>query len=373
MQTLALTWRPKTFDDLVGQPAVQIILRQMIKVGKVPSALLFDGCRGTGKTTTARILAAALNCHADTKPCGTCPSCTAVFDGSSMDVVEIDAASNGLVDDIRALRQQVMYRHAGDHRIVILDEAHSMSTAAFNALLKTLEEPPPHTHFILLTTEPAKILSTVASRCIPFTFQRLTVADITCRLAHIAHAEGYPVEHGLLQLLAERADGAMRDAIMLLDQVAHTGMTTAEQYQRLLGHTDHAPAILNAITSGDLPGAFTKLDEALTRVADADTIAANAIGCLRDVLVLRSGGEINKSGIALAARQNLALALETPLVVAALTKVLWPLKTQIRLGDARSSLELVIVMLSEIFAPATARPTTTANNQISLADMSKFS
>jgi DNA polymerase III subunit gamma/tau len=365
--TLALTWRPRTFTDLVGQPAVQIILQQMVKVGRVPTALMFDGCRGTGKTTTARILAAALNCETDTKPCGTCPSCKATFDGSSLDVIEIDAASNGLVDDIRALRQQVMYRQTGAHRIVILDEAHSMSTAAFNALLKTLEEPPPNTVFILLTTEPAKILGTIASRCMPFTFKRLTINDIANRLAHIAQAEGHTVERDLLILLAERADGAMRDAIMLLDQVTRVGMSTAEQYQRLIGHIDFAPAILDRLAAADVPGAFERLEQGLTRTADPATIVADIITCLRDILVLRCGGEISKTGTALATRQNLALALDTPVVVAAL-KVLWQLKTQLRTDDARSSLELAVVMLSEVIHTTGPVP----NARLSLNEMGKF-
>ena len=354
-ETLALRWRPRTFDDLVGQPAVQIILKQMIKIGRTPSALMFDGCRGTGKTTTARILAAALNCTEDGKPCGTCPSCKAVFDGSSMDVVEIDAASNGLVDDIRALRQQVMYRQQGNHRVVILDEAHSMSQAAFNALLKTLEEPPPNTVFLLLTTEPGRIPDTVASRCMPFTFRRLTIAHITTRLAQIAHAEGFAVEHDLLALIADRADGAMRDAIMVLDQVGRVGMTTAEQYQRLIGHTDHASGILQRLVDGDLPGAFARLDRALTEVADAAQITNDAISTLRDVLVLRAGGEVTKTGTALAARQHLALALDTPAVVNAM-KILWQLRTQANHYDNRSSLEMAVVMLGEVLKTAAPVP-----------------
>jgi DNA polymerase-3 subunit gamma/tau len=369
-EPLAIKYRPQTFDDLVGQPAVQVILRQMIKVGQVPAALLFDGCRGTGKTTTARILAAALNCHEDNRPCGTCPSCKATHDGSSLDVIEIDAASNGLVDDIRALRQQVLYRNCGDYRIVILDEAHSISPAGFNALLKTLEEPPPNTLFMLLTTEPAKILPTVASRCMPFTFKRLTVADIAARLAHIARAEGHTVEDDLLVLIAERADGAMRDAIMLFDQIARIGLTTAEQYQRLTGHVDHAPGILDRLLHADMPGAFTALDAALMRVADPATIVADLIGVLRDVLVLRCDGEITKTGLALATRQNLALAIETPTVLAAL-KVLWQLKTQLRLDDARSSLELAVVMLSEIFHTLPSTPPAPAT-RMSLSEMGRL-
>jgi DNA polymerase-3 subunit gamma/tau len=360
VDSLALAYRPRSFDDLVGQPAVQVLLRQMIKVGQVPTALLFEGSRGTGKTTTARILAAALNCADTTKPCGTCTSCKAVFDGSSMDVIEIDAASNGLVDDVRQLRQQLLYRQTGDYRIVAFDEAHSISPAGFNALLKTLEEPPPRTVFIILTTEPAKIPGTIASRCMPFTFKRLTIADIAGRLQHIATAEGFAVETDLLHLLADRADGAMRDAVVLLDQVARVGMTTAEQYQRLIGYVDFAPGILDRLIHADIPGAFNRLDDALTRVAEPAGIVADLISVLRDVLILRCGGEPAKTGVALAARQNLALTLETSTVLAAL-KVLWQLKTQLRLDDARSSLELAVIMLSEVFHTVNPTPTRRMN------------
>ncbi len=370
-ETLALKYRPTTFDDLVGQPAIQIVLRQMVKVGQTPTALLFEGCRGTGKTTTARILAAALNCQQPTRPCGTCPSCRAIQDGSSLDLIEIDAASNGLVEDIRHLRQQVLYRHAGQHRIVVLDEAQSISPAGFNALLKTLEEPPPNTTFVLLTTEPQKILPTVASRCMSFTFKRLSPHDIAGRLAHIVAAEGKVVEADLLHLIAERADGALRDAIMKLDQILAIGLSTAEQYERLFGHVDYTPAIFDRLLAGDIPAAFAALDTALTRVAEAATILNDAIGCLRDVLVLRCGGDLTKTGVALAARQNLALTLETPTVVAAL-KVLWQVNTQLRLTDTRAGLELALVMLCEVFQSLPSRPVT-PKAPLTLAEMGNLS
>jgi DNA polymerase-3 subunit gamma/tau len=368
VDSYALKYRPRRFDDLVGQHAAQVILRQMVTLGRVPSALIFDGSRGTGKTTTARILAAALNCDEPTgKPCGTCVSCKATFDGSSMDVLEIDAASNGLVDNIRDLRQQVMYRNQGAYRVVILDEAHSMSHAAFNALLKTLEEPPPQTVFILCTTEPQKIPNTVASRCMPFTFRRLAVADIAQRLAVIAQQEGVTVEDGLLMLLAERADGAMRDAIMLLDQVARVGMSTAEQYQRLIGHTDSTPAIINALIARNLSEAFSIVEQALMRL-DAAVIAADLTALLRDALVLRSGGEVTKTGVALAARQNLALTLEAPALVAAL-KILWEFKTKVRIDDNRQMLDLAIVMLAETLAPHLPAPAPAAPARMTLSQM----
>lgn len=368
-ETWALKYRPRSFNDLVGQPAVQIILRRMIEADRIPSAVLFTGCKGTGKTTTARILAAALNCQEPAKPCSTCVSCKSVFDGTSMDVIEIDAASTGNVDDIRTLRQQLQYRQTGDWRIVILDEAHSMSQAAFNALLKTLEEPPPRTLFILCTTELRKIPGTVISRSIPFHFKRLAPADIADRLAYIAQAEGHPVQHDLLDLLADRADGAMRDAIMAFDQIARIGLTTAEQYQRLIGHTDHAAIILDRLVAGDVPTAFAHADEALRQIADPTSIIHDAVSVLCDVIVLQCGGELHKNGLALAARQNLALTLDNTTVVAAM-KILWQLQTQVRLDDNRASLELALVMLGEVFqafAPPKQAP------KITLGEMSKFS
>lgn len=365
MEPLALKYRPRTFEDLVGQPAVQVILRQMVKTSRVPSALLFSGCRGTGKTTTARILAAALNCTETDKPCGICPSCKDVFDGSSLDYIEIDAASNGLVDDIRALRQSVLYEQVGRWRIIALDEAQSISPAGFNALLKTLEEPPPNTTFILLTTEPNKILSTVASRCIPFRFNRLSIAAISDRLTHVAQVEGKIAEPDLFQLLAERADGAMRDALMLLDQVTRVGLTTADQYRRLLGHTDHAPAILDRLAHGDLASAFAQAEEAFTQMADPAALAAEIVAALRDVLVLRCGGELHSSGVALAQRQNLALLLDNTAVVNAL-KICWQLKTLPQF-DARADVELALVMLSEVLK------TDTEPGRMNLTDMGRFS
>jgi DNA polymerase-3 subunit gamma/tau len=366
-ETWALKYRPRTFDDLVGQPAVQIILRRMLEVGQVPSAMLFAGCKGTGKTTTARIVAAVLNCQEPAKPCGTCVSCKSVFDGTSMDVIEIDAASTGNVDDIRTLRQNLQYRQTGDWRIVILDEAQSISPAGFNALLKTLEEGPPRTLFVLCTTELRKIPGTVASRTLPFHFKKLAPADIAGRLACIARAEGHPVEPDLLDLLADRADGAMRDAIMTLDQVARIGLSTAEQYQRLIGHTDHAASILDRLAAADLPAAFARLDEALRHVADAAGILSDAIHTLCDVVVLQCGGEVHKNGLALAIRQNLALSLNETTVVAAM-KIIWQLQTQVRLDDARATLELALIMLAEVFQafrPATPKPPA----KISLSEM----
>ena len=347
MESLALRFRPRTFDDLVGQKAVQVILRQMVLRDAVPAALLFDGSRGTGKTTTARILAAALNCdneQATARPCTACVACKSVYDASSLDVQEIDAASNGLVDDIRALRQHLLYRNLGRRRVIILDEAHSMSPAAFNALLKTLEEPPPDTVFILVTTEPGRIPDTTVSRCMPFTFRRLAVPDITARLTHINTVEHLGAEPALLHLIAQRADGAMRDAVMALDQATRVGIHTAAAYADLIGHTDIGAHLLAALRAADTPTAYALLD---AHTGEAHTISAALITTLRDLLILHAGGAPTCAADNLARRRHLAAAIDAGTALACL-RVLWDLKTKIRLGeDPRASIDLAVAVIGD--------------------------
>ncbi len=366
VETLALTHRPTRFEDLVGQKSIALVLRQMVLTGRVPSALLFRGSRGTGKTSTARIVAAALNCDTPPGPCGHCVSCKSIFAGSSLDLVEIDAASNGLVEHIRTLREQMLYATTGRFRVVVLDEAHSMSTAAANALLKTLEEPPPATVIILATTEPAKIPDTLTSRCMGFGFGRISPADITDRLTHIAAVESLPTEAALLRLLAERADGALRDAVMSLDQLRRADVHTLAAYRDLTGETDYAPGLLAAITTGNTDTIFTVLDEIVVRTGDARAIAAALTATLRDLLILHSGGHLTAAGPALAQREALAGRLTSVQVFAAL-KVLWDLT--LRCGSSqtdRSHLDLAILVITERIAPPTS-PAPTA--RLTLAQM----
>lgn len=367
MESLAIKYRPKTFEDLYGQRAIQVILRQMVHNHAVPQALLFDGPRGTGKTTSARILAASVNCESTPVPCGHCVSCKSVFDGTSLDLIEIDAASNGLVDDIRGLRTQVLYGVGGSHRVIILDEAHSMSTAAFNALLKTLEEPPPNTIFVLLTTEPGRIPDTVLSRSTPFNFTRIAVADIVARLRFIADAEHFDIDDDLLHAIAERADGGMRDAVMLLDQMARVDIRTAAAYRELTGERDYGPTLLEHITSGDIASALAVADDQLTRTGDAQAIANTLADTLRDLLVLKAGGSLAKQGDALAARIALADRLTGPALFGAL-HTLWDHKTKVRVGDdPRIALDLAIVMVTEPFGTTKTPPP--PSGPMSLADM----
>lgn len=367
MQALTLKYRPATFEDLAGQRAVSVILRKMCATGQVPPALLFSGSRGTGKTSTARIVTAALNCQQPPGPCRTCPSCRAVAAGTSMDLLEVDAAGNGLVDDIRKLRDHVLYGTGGAWRVVILDEAHAMSSAAFNALLKVLEEPPPQTVFILATTEPHRVLDTVVSRCMSFTFTRLSVADIVERLDQITTAEGVRLEPALARLLAERADGAMRDAVMALDQAIRAGITTAQAYRDLIGDTDPGPALITAICGGELGTAYTMLDALLASTSEVSTLGTAMIETLRDVCVLHAGAPLTVQGPALTARQQLAARLSVA-EVRTLMQVLWDWKTRFPPDQHRTGLELAIALIVARLHPTVTQPSTTSR-RLSLSEM----
>lgn len=349
-EPLALKWRPHKFEDIASQKPVWYVLRKMVQTGNVPTALLFAGSQGCGKTSTARILAAALNCEdKDSPPCGKCASCRAVQEGTALSVMEIDAASNGLVADIRKLRETLLYDHGGKYRVVLLDEAHSMSRDAFNALLTVLEEPPPRTIFVLLTTESRKILATVASRCMPFWFGRIPVPEIIARLSRICQAEwpGEMIDSQLLADIAERAEGGMRDAIVMLDQARSVGISTLVQYQQMTGDSDFGPLIVNAMADGNPAVLFGHVDKLLCDLGDYGLISSRVVSCLRDVLVLHAGGTVSAQGASLAARQALAARLDPYRVTAAL-QVLWDLRTKIRVGtDLRSSLDLAMVVCME--------------------------
>ncbi|MBT8081725.1 MAG: DNA polymerase III subunit gamma/tau [Gammaproteobacteria bacterium] len=268
---LARKWRPKDFADTVGQEHVLQALVNALDSGRLHHAYLFTGTRGVGKTTIARILAKALNCEkgVTSEPCGECSACVEIDEGRFVDLIEVDAASRTKVDDTRDMLDNVQYAPArGRYKVYLIDEVHMLSKSSFNALLKTLEEPPPHVKFLLATTDPQKLPVTVLSRCLQFNLKRMTPRLISDRLAHICKAESIEAEPAALAVIARAADGSMRDALSLLDQaIAYCGGTLAEpQVAQMLGtiDRDHVVRLLRLLAADDARGvvdAIREIDE----------------------------------------------------------------------------------------------------------------
>ncbi|MEW6601307.1 MAG: DNA polymerase III subunit gamma/tau [Nitrospirota bacterium] len=290
---LARKWRPQRFDDLVGQESVVKTFKNALSSGKIVHAYLFSGPRGVGKTTSARLLAKALNCThlTDFEPCGECPSCKAITAGSSVDVIEIDGASNTGVDAVRELRETVKYAPSGSkYKIYIIDEVHMLSTPAFNALLKTLEEPPPHVIFIFATTEPKKILPTILSRCQHHAFRRMTKGKIKEQLSKITGAEKIHIEEAALDMIAKAADGSMRDALTLLDQAySFSNDITAEELQGLLGlpETEIVAGLCGSILSGDISKTLSTIKELTDRGSDLRQLTRELVENFRNIAVVK--------------------------------------------------------------------------------------
>ena len=295
-------WRPQDFDSLVGQEHIRVTLENAIRSDKIAHAYLFAGPRGTGKTSTAKIFAKALNCvqGPTLHPCNTCSSCVGITDGSSMDVVEVDAASNRGIDEIRDLRETVKFAPVeGKYKVYIIDEVHMLTTEAFNALLKTLEEPPSHVVFILATTEPHKIPATIHSRCQRYDFRRITQGDLLVRLQEVAAAGGMNVEEDALRLIAAQADGGMRDALSLLDQcasMAADGHVSEALVRNLLGLVGHewVWSMTERLGKKDAAALLEGLEEMLSMGREAKQMAVEWAGYLRDVMLYQAAPGMEK-------------------------------------------------------------------------------
>ena len=289
-------WRPQAFDEIIGQDRVTRTLQNAIRTHRVVHAYLFAGHRGTGKTTTARILAKALNCVSGPTPTpdGTCPNCAAIAGGYSVDVIEIDAATNRGIDEIRELRDRIRLAPTeGRYKVYIIDEAHMLTTEGANALLKTLEEPPEHAVLVLVTTEPHRLPATILSRCQRFDFRRVSQKEIITRLGHIAETEGFRVEDGALALIADAADGSVRDAESMLDQLASfaEGPISSEDVVSVLGMVaeDVALGFAEAILHRDVPRCISLVDHVISEGKDVRQIFRTLLDHFRDLLVLQSG------------------------------------------------------------------------------------
>ena len=296
-QALYRKWRPKTFSDVVGQEHITQTLRKQVAEGRTSHAYLFTGTRGTGKTTCAKILAKAVNCEhpVDGDPCNQCPACQGIDSGSFLDVLELDAASNNGVDQVRALRDEAVYSPAQvRRRVYIVDEVHMLSTAAFNALLKILEEPPEHLMFILATTELQKVPATILSRCQRFSFKRITPQDIQKRLLYVSSQEGIDLTEDGAELLSRLADGALRDALSLLDQCAAAGGTVNSaavlEVLGLAGNLQTAQ-LMERVLRRDAAGALTLLGQLYEGGKDMGAVLGELSTLTRDLLLRKTAPE----------------------------------------------------------------------------------
>jgi DNA polymerase-3 subunit gamma/tau len=356
---LARRYRSQRFDDIIGQDAIAQTLKNAIATAHVAHAYLFTGTRGVGKTTMARILAKALNCLESetptTEPCCKCDSCVSVNIGEDIDVIEIDGASNTGVENIRQLRQNAIYRPArARYKIYIIDEVHMLSTGAFNALLKILEEPPEHVKFIFATTEPNKVLPTIQSRCQRFDFSTIAPQTIAEQLTAILKAEKIKARGDLILHLARLANGSMRDALSLLDQLISTGVEplTLELLEEFLGqpNSEKVADLVEKIGDSDPAAALEAIEKLLQTGQTANQIVASLIDCMRDLMVIKSTNE-NSDLLILTERERKTMAaltekFDTPALIyniTALEKLHWTIKNS---EAPRALLEASILRLT---------------------------
>ena len=312
-KALYRTWRPQNFEGLIGQEHVSITLKNAILSGRISHAYLFTGPRGTGKTSTAKVLAKALNCETGptATPCNHCRSCDLVNDGSAMDVYEIDAASNRGIDEIRELRENVKFSPAQSrYKIYIIDEVHMLTNEAFNALLKTLEEPPAHVVFVLATTEPHRIPATILSRCQRYDFRRVGLGELSDHLAHIARDSGIAATPEALRLIALQSDGGVRDAVSILDQCSVLGNDgiTEKEVRELLGliGQEAVYSLFAAVAERDGAKSLTVLEEQMVLGKDARQLLIELAGYCRSLMLFRAAPNLDSPVLAAFSQERLA-------------------------------------------------------------------
>ena len=356
-QALYRKWRPRTFDDVVGQSHITETLKRQVQSGRLSHAYLFTGTRGTGKTTCAKLLARAVNCEhsADGNPCNCCPSCLGIENGSVLDVLELDAASNNTVDDIRAILDEAVYTPATvKKRVYIVDEVHMLSTQAFNALLQSLEEPPAHLMFILATTEVHKVPATIKSRCQQVAFKRIHAEEIAARLGYVAGEESIDLTAGGAELIARMSDGGMRDALSLLDQCTGNGGTVDENRifsaLGLAGNLETA-ALLDCVADGDTAGALERLAHLYAGGKEMSALVGEMSALIRDLMVRKTapqaGPSLMTGGFDEATMRRLSARFDLPRLVQMLGLLQKTAADLNHSAGRRTDVELCLVMLCD--------------------------